>query len=136
MLQYPLEDLKVLHFSRVLAGPFAGRLLADLGADVVKIEPPEGDITRYWGKDIAGLSGYFHQQNAGKRNLCVDLTAKGAVDLINKLVGQADILIENYRPDVMPRLGIGYEQLANVNPAIIILSISGFGHGGPDALGS
>ena len=132
-MQYPLEDLRVLDFSRVLAGPFAGRLLCDLGADVVKVEPPEGDITRYWGKDIGGLSGYFYQQNAGKRNICIDLAAEGAVSLVNQLVKQADLLIENYRPEVMPRLGIGYEQLAQVNPAIIMLSISGFGHGGPES---
>ena len=107
-MSYPLEGLKVLDFSRVLAGPFAGRMLSDLGADVVKIEPPDGDVTRYWGREIANIPGYFHQQNAGKRNICIDLRAEGAVDLVNQLVTNADILIENYRPDVMPRLGIGY----------------------------
>ena len=77
-MEYPLKDLKVLDFSRVLAGPFAGRLLSDLGADVVKIEPPEGDITRYWGRSIADIPGYYHQQNAGKRNICVDLQTENA----------------------------------------------------------
>ena len=66
---YPLDGIKVLDFSRVLAGPFAARMLSDLGAEVVKIEPPDGDITRYWGKEVAGQSGYFHQQNAGKKNM-------------------------------------------------------------------
>ena len=132
-MQYPLDGLKILDFSRVLAGPFAGRMLSDLGADVVKVEPPDGDMTRYWGKDIAGLPGYYHQQNAGKRNICIDLRAKGADSLVKRLATRADIVIENYRPDVMGRLGIGYEQLSGVNPAIIMLSISGFGQGGPES---
>lgn len=131
-MQYPLEDLKVLDFSRVLAGPYAGRMLSDLGADVIKIEPPDGDVTRYWGLDIANLPGYFHQQNVGKRNVCIDLRADSARDLVLALVREADILIENYRPDVMPRLGLGYEDLTVVNPALIMLSISGFGHKGPE----
>ncbi|MDB4036276.1 CoA transferase [Pseudomonadales bacterium] len=99
-MQFPLEGLKVLDFSRVLAGPFAGRMLSDLGADVVKIEPPEGDVTRFWGKVIAHLPGYYHQQNAGKRNICIDLRHPDAKALVNALVAEADILIENYRPDV------------------------------------
>ena len=66
---YPLAGLKVLDFSRVLAGPFAGRMLCDLGADVVKVEPPDGDVTRFWGKVVGGVPGYYHQQNAGKRNI-------------------------------------------------------------------
>ncbi len=131
-MEYPLAGLKVLDFSRVLAGPFAGRMLSDLGADVVKVEPPEGDVTRYWGKVIANVPGYYHQQNAGKRNICVDLRAPGAVALIEQLVAEADILIENYRPDVMSRLGIGYDRLQVVNPRLIMLSISGFGHHGPE----
>lgn len=130
---YPLHGLKVLDFSRVLAGPFAGRMLSDLGADVVKVEPPDGDVTRLWGRRIAGLPGYYHQQNAGKRNISMDLRAPGAVDLVKSLVAEADILIENYRPDVMPRLGLGYETLQAVNPGLIMLSISGFGQGGPES---
>ncbi len=132
-MTYPLEGLKVLDFSRVLAGPFAGRMLSDLGADVVKIEPPDGDVTRYWGKNIANIPGYYHQQNAGKRNICIDLRAEGADRLVKQLVAEADILIENYRPDVMPRLGVGYDDLQKVNPALIMLSISGFGKDGPES---
>ena len=131
--EYPLAGLKVLDFSRVLAGPFAGRMLADLGADVVKVEPPDGDVTRLWGKVVGGLPGYYHQQNAGKRNICVDLRAAGAREMVLELVSRADILIENYRPDVLPRLGLGYDTLAAVNPRLIMLSISGFGHGGPES---
>lgn len=132
-MSYPLEGLKVLDFSRVLAGPFAARMLSDLGADVVKIEPPEGDVTRFWGKEIANIPGYYHQQNAGKRNICIDLRAQGSVDLVNELVLEADILIENYRPDVMPRLGIGFEDLKQINPRLVMLSITGFGHNGPES---
>jgi len=132
-MEYPLSDLKVLDFSRVLAGPFAGRMLSDLGADVVKIEPPDGDVTRYWGREIANIPGYFHQQNAGKRNICLDLRAEGAADLVKRMVREADILIENYRPDVMGRLGIGYDELKAVNEKLIMLSISGFGHNGPES---
>lgn len=132
-LGYPLEGLKVLDFSRVLAGPFAGRMLCDLGADVVKVEPPDGDVTRLWGAVVGDIPGYYHQQNAGKRNICIDLRAEGARDLVMRLVREADILIENYRPDVMPRLGLGYAALAEVNPALIMLSISGFGHNSPES---
>lgn len=130
---YPLDGLKVLDFSRVLAGPFAGRMLSDLGAEVVKIEPPEGDSSRLWGKMTAGISGYFNMINAGKRGIAIDLRAEGAKDLVLSLVKQADIVLENFRPDVMPRLGIGYETLAKANPKLIMLSISGFGQGGPES---
>jgi len=131
--EHPLGHLKVLDFSRVLAGPFAGRMLADLGADVAKVEPPDGDVTRLWGRVTAGLPGYYHQQNAGKRNLSIDLRADGARDLVFALVREVDILIENYRPDVMPRLGLGFEVLKEINPRLIMLSISGFGQGGPES---
>ena len=131
--QFPLGGLKVLDFSRVLAGPFAGRMLSDLGADVVKVEPPDGDVTRLWGHVVGGLPGYYHQQNAGKRNICVDLRNVGAKALVLELVAEADILIENYRPDVMPRLGLGYDELSRANPRLIMLSISGFGQGGPES---
>ena len=132
-LNYPLAGLKVLDFSRVLAGPFAGRMLSDLGADVVKVEPPDGDVTRLWGRVIGGVPGYYHQQNAGKRDISIDLRHPGAKDLVFDLVRQADILIENYRPDVMPRLGLGYPSLSAVNPRLIMLSISGFGANGPES---
>jgi crotonobetainyl-CoA:carnitine CoA-transferase CaiB-like acyl-CoA transferase len=130
---YPLQGLKILDFSRVLAGPFAGRMLADLGADVVKIEPPDGDATRLWGKIVGGVSGYYSMVNAGKRNISIDLRTEGARDLVFSLSRKADAVIENFRPDVMDRLGIGYEQLSAVNPKLIMLSISGFGRNGPES---
>ena len=131
--RYPLSDLKVLDFSRVLAGPFAGRMLCDLGADVIKIEPPEGDVTRFWGKEVANIPGYYHQQNIGKRNICLNLRKPEAVTLVKRLVETTDIVIENYRPDVMDRLELGYKALKKANPRIIMLSISGFGREGPES---
>ncbi len=132
-MSMPLDGLKVLDLSRVLAGPFAGRMLSDLGADVVKLEPPGGDLTRLWGRKIAGLSGYYVQQNAGKRNICVDLKTPQGLALARQLAGAADILIENFRPGVMDRLGLGFDTLAAANPALIMLSISGFGAEGPES---
>lgn len=126
----PLAGLRILDFSRVVAGPFATRMLADLGADVVKVEPPEGDLTRLWGKRTAGLTGFYTQQNAGKRNICVDMKAPGARQLLLDMATRADIIVENYRPGVMERLGLAYDDFAAVNPAVIMLSISGFGQTG------
>ena len=126
-VSYPLAGLKVLDFSRVVAGPFATRMLADLGADVVKVEPPDGDLLRTWGDKTDGLSGYFNQQNAGKRDICVDLKADGASALLLDLVKDADMVIENYRPGVMEKFGLGYDACFQANPTIIYLSISGFG---------
>ncbi len=126
----PLAGLRVLDFSRVVAGPFATRMLADLGADVVKVEPPDGDLTRLWGAKTAGLSGFYTQQNAGKRNVCVDLKADGAAELLLEMATVADIVVENYRPGVMARLGLDYPRITAVNPAVIMLSISGFGQDG------
>lgn len=132
-MQYPLEGIKVLDFSRVVAGPFAGRLLSDLGADVVKVEPPDGDGTRIHGKKVLGISGMFNQQNAGKRNICLDLREPDAVELVKELAAVADIVVENYRPDVMARLGIDFATLRATNPKLIMLSISGFGHDSPES---
>ena len=132
-MSYPLQGLKVLDMSRVLAGPLAGRLLSDLGADVVKIEPPAGDITRLWGAQIGGIAGYFNQQNVGKRDICIDLSAEGGAELVKALVKEADILVENFRPSVMPRFGLDYSTLKSINPRLVMLSISGFGSNGPES---
>ena len=131
--QRPLAGLRVIDMSRVLAGPFVGRLLADLGAEVVKIEPPEGDVTRKWGAQVADLSGYYTQQNVGKRNLCVDLRADGGPALVERLAAQADILVENFRPGVMARFGLDWPRLQKINPRLLMVSISGFGQDGPEA---
>ena len=132
-LQYPLADLKVLDLTRVMAGPYAGRLLSDLGADVVKLEPPEGDITRIWGQQRHGLSGFYTQQNAGKRNLCVDLKTAEGPALVRRLARCADLVLENFRPGVMERMGLSYDRLAADNPGLIMLSVTGFGQQSAEA---
>ncbi len=125
--------MRVLDLSRVLAGPFAGRMLADLGADVVKVEPPEGDITRGWGQQRHGLGGYYVQQNVGKRAVCVDLGAPGGSELVLQLAARADVLVENFRPHVMAQHGLGWERLHALNPRLVMLSISGFGAVSPES---
>jgi CoA:oxalate CoA-transferase len=130
---YPLHDVRVLDLSRVLAGPLAGRILADLGADVVKVEPPEGDITRLWGKVVNGLSGYYTQQNTGKRNVSVDLDVAGGPELVADLAAAADVVVENFRPGVLRRFDLDWEHLSARNPRLVMLSISGFGEEGPES---
>ena len=125
--------MRVLDLSRVLAGPFAGRMLADLGAEVVKVEPPEGDITRGWGQLRNGLGGYYVQQNVGKRAVCLDLGAPGGSELVLQLAARADVLIENFRPHVMAQHGLGWERLQALNPRLVMLSISGFGAVSPES---
>lgn len=129
----PLAGLRVLDMSRVLAGPYVGRMLADLGAEVVKVEPPEGDVTRNWGRKRHGLSGYFTQQNVGKRNVCIDLRAPGGAALVARLAASADVLVENFRPGVLDQFGLGWGALSRANPRLVMLSISGFGQEGPES---
>ncbi len=131
-MNYPLNGLKVLDFSRVLAGPYATRLLSDLGADVLKVEPPEGDVTRTFGHKVGEQSGFYVQQNVGKRNICIDLRADGARELILKLAEKADVVLENFRPGVMEKYGIGWKDLNAINPKLVMVSISGFGQEGPE----
>jgi CoA:oxalate CoA-transferase len=133
LAEYPLEGVRVLDLSRVVSGPFAGRMLADLGADVVKLEPPEGDLARIWGQSRHGLSGFYTQQNAGKRNVCIDLKHPEGADVARQLAAYADVVIENFRPGVMDRLGLGWGALHEINPRLVLLSISGFGQTGPAA---
>ncbi len=132
-LRSPLSGVRVLDMTRVVSGPVVGRALSDLGADVVKLEPPSGDVTRLWGEERAGIAGFFLQQNAGKRNVCVDLKAPGAVELVCDLAAVADVLVENFRPGVLDRLGITWDALSARNPRLVMASISGFGQDGPHA---
>jgi CoA:oxalate CoA-transferase len=123
----------VLDMSQAISGPYAGRILSDLGADVVRVEGPRTDVTDLFGAVIGGRAGMFAQMNAGKRNIGIDLAAADATDLIRELATRADVLIENFRPGVMDRLGLGYDRLAASNPGLIMVSVSGFGTTGPDA---
>jgi CoA:oxalate CoA-transferase len=128
-----LPAWRVVDMSQAISGPYAGRILADLGADVVRVEGPRTDVTDLFGVITDGRAGMFAQMNAGKRNVGIDLAAAGGADLVRDLAARADVLIENFRPGVMDRLGLGYERLAAGNPRLIMLSVSGFGATGPDA---
>jgi len=125
----PLDGIVVLDFSRVLAGPHCGRALADLGARVIKIEPPAGDLTRFCYPRRNSISSYFAQQNTGKDNISLDLTKPEATDIILGLVEHADVVIENFRPGVMKRLGLDYERLAAIRPELVYASSNGYGTG-------
>jgi CoA:oxalate CoA-transferase len=129
----PLAGIRVLDFSIMLAGPYCARLLADVGADVIKIEPPEGDDMRLRTPLRDGNSTYFGQLNAGKRSLALDLKSAEAIKLVHQLVAETDVVVENFRPGVMDRLGLGYEALRQINPRLIFCSISGYGQTGPAA---
>ncbi|MBV8806132.1 MAG: CoA transferase [Sinobacteraceae bacterium] len=128
----PLRGIRVLDFTRVLAGPSAALALADLGAEVLKIEPPgTGDETRLFPPFRDNVSHYFLSVNRGKKSIVVDLKTEAGVALVADLAAHCDVLIENYRPGVMDRLGLGYAALSAVNPRLIYCAISGFGMTGP-----
>ena len=128
----PLDGLLVVDFSRVLAGPFATMMLADLGARVIKVERPgTGDDSRSYGPFVAGESLYFARVNRGKESVVLDLGDEGDLELVRELVRRADVLVENFRPGVMARRGLGPEDCLALNPDLVYCSISGFGHSGP-----
>lgn len=128
----PLQGVRVLDFTRVLAGPSAALALADLGAEVIKIEPPgSGDETRSFPPFRNGESHYYLAINRGKKSIVVDLKTEAGIALVKDLAAKCDILIENYRPGVMDRLCLGYATMAAINPRLIYCSISGFGQDGP-----
>ena len=130
----PLEGIKVLDLTRVLAGPYATMILSDLGADVIKIEQPEiGDESRNFGPFKNGFSLYFMSVNRGKRSITLDLKTDRGKDIFKQLVKQSDILVENFRPGTMKKLGLDYEILAAEHPALIYAACSGFGQTGPFA---
>jgi crotonobetainyl-CoA:carnitine CoA-transferase CaiB-like acyl-CoA transferase len=129
----PLAGVRVLDFSIMVAGPYCARLLADVGAEVIKIEPPEGDDMRLRTPLREGHSTYFGQLNAGKRSLALDLKNADAIKLVHRMVAETDIVVENFRPGVMDRLGLGYDALCEINPRLIYCSISGYGQTGPAA---
>ncbi len=129
--QRPLQGIRVLDFTRVLSGPHATRMLSDLGAEVIKVEPPMGDMTRFAMPRVNSLSSYFIQQNVGKKNISLDMTKPQAVELLKKLVSHCDVVIENFRPGVMRKMGLDYEALSHLNPRLIYTSITGYGATGP-----
>ncbi len=134
----PLDDIVVVDLSRALAGPHCGMMLADMGARVIKVENPDGgDDTRGWGPPFVGpddqpVSTYFLSCNRNKESVTLDLKSDHGRETLARLVGRADVLIENFRPGVLDRLGFDVERLHELNPRLVVLSISGFGHDGPE----
>ncbi|HEY3187105.1 MAG TPA: CoA transferase, partial [Solirubrobacteraceae bacterium] len=128
-----LAGLRVLDLTTTIAGPHCTRLLADLGASVVKIEAPDGDMMRTRPPLRNGASSHFGQLNAGKRSVVLDLKQPAAVEIVTRLVRRADVLVENFRPGVMTRLGLGYASLAAIRPELVYCAISGYGQTGPSA---
>ncbi|MDG2111073.1 MAG: CoA transferase [Actinomycetota bacterium] len=127
-----LNGVKVVDFSQFIAGPAAGRLMAEMGADVIKLElPPDGDQGRGFPVHRDGASAYYNQWNLGKRSLCVDVRDPRGLALVKELVGQADVLIENFSPGVVGRLGLGWDVVSVINPNLVMCSISAFGQSGP-----
>ncbi len=130
----PLSGIKVIDFSVMISGPLAAMQLADQGAEVIKVESPGlGDIMRYLGSQKNGMTGIFANNNRGKRSIVVDLKHTEGVDLVRSLVADADVVIQNFRPGAMARLGLGYDDLSELNPELIYASISGYGQSGPNS---
>ena len=132
----PLAGVKVLELARVLAGPFAGQILADLGADVIKVESPEGDNTRIWGPpwiehDGERTAAYYHACNRGKRSLVADFRDAGDLARVKSLAAEADVVLENFKPGALGKFGLNYESLSASSPALVYCSITGFGQTGP-----
>src|SRR5436190_21198308 len=128
-----LDGLRVLDFTTTIAGPHCARMLADLGAEVIKIEAPEGDMMRTRPPLRNGASTSFGQLNAGKKSIALDLKSADGVEAARRLVATADVLVENFRPGVMRRFGLDYEALRPIKPDLIYCAISGYGQTGPSA---
>lgn len=136
MTDAPLKGVKVLELARILAGPWAGQTLSDLGASVVKVESPEGDDTRRWGppfvtRDEDVSASYFHSCNRGKQSVTVDFRTPEGQEIVRKLVAQSDVLIENFKFGGLKKYGLDYDSLKELNPRLIYCSITGFGQTGP-----
>lgn len=127
----PLHGVKIVEAASVITGPWATSLLADQGASVIKIEAPQGDIMRASGHLRAGLGSWFVNLNRGKRSIAIDLRAEGGLEIAHALIAEADVFVENWRPGVAARLGLGYDDLIAVNADIIHASVTGFGETGP-----
>tara|TARA_Y100000389_G_scaffold116894_1_gene114093 strand:+ start:320 stop:1492 length:1173 start_codon:yes stop_codon:yes gene_type:complete len=127
----PYQGLKVIDFSQGVAGPYCGMLLAQHGAEVIKVEPKDGDWARNLGQEYGQHSAFSVTANLGKKSFVIDLKNKNSQPILDKIISNCDIFIEGFRPGVIERLGYGYERLKNINPKLIYLSISGFGQKGP-----
>src|SRR5436305_11361098 len=130
MMPGALERIRVLDFTTTIAGPHCTRLLADLGAEVIKIETPEGDMMRTRPPLRNGASTSFGQLNTGKKSVVLDLKRPEAIDVVRRLVGTADVLVENFRPGVMRRFGIDYKALRELKSDLVYCAISGYGQTG------
>ncbi|PKN80498.1 MAG: carnitine dehydratase [Candidatus Cloacimonetes bacterium HGW-Cloacimonetes-1] len=131
-MQKPLENIRVLDLTRVLAGPFCTMIMADLGAEIIKVEiPGSGDDSRAFGPFINKRSLYFLSINRGKKSISLNLKSQKGKDILRDLVKECDVIVENYRPGTMEKLGLGYEALKEINPRLIYAASSGFGHSGP-----
>ena len=129
----PLANVRILDFTRVLAGPYCTALLADVGAEIIKVEPPAGDDYRHIGPFIDGESILFQAVNRGKRSIVLDLTKPADQSIALDLAAGADVVVENFRPGVADKLGVGFETLSAANPRLVYASVSGFGQTGPQA---
>ncbi len=133
----PLRGVRVLELARILAGPWAGQVLSDLGADVIKVESPDGDDTRKWGPpfientDGSADAAYFHSTNRGKRSIVVDLSGTEGQERVRRLAADADVLVENFKVGGLAKFGLDYQSLAALNPRLVYCSITGFGQDGP-----
>ena len=127
----PLSGLRVLEIGHFVAAPFCTRLLADLGADVIKIEPPAGDPVRQWGKQVNGVAPWWSLHARNKRCITLNLKNKKAIDIVLRLVAECDALVENFRPGQLAKMGLGHEVLRQARPDLVIAHISGFGQDGP-----
>lgn len=131
-MHYPLEDIKVLDFTRVLAGPYCTMTLADEGAEVIKVESPgTGDDSRAFGPYIGNESAYFMSINRNKESITLNLKHEKAKEIVKELVKKVDVVVENFKPGTMEKLGLGYDVLKEINPRLIYAATSGFGHTGP-----
>jgi crotonobetainyl-CoA:carnitine CoA-transferase CaiB-like acyl-CoA transferase len=129
----PLHGIRVLDLTSMISGPMAAMILADQGADVIKIEPPDGDLMRHFGVLHEGMSSSFLSNNHGKRSLAIDIKAPAGLEIVRRLVATADVLLQNFRPGAIERMGLGEETVRTIRPDIVFVSISGFGERGPYA---
>ncbi len=129
----PLDGIRVLDLTSMISGPMAAMILADQGADVIKIEPPDGDLMRHFGALHKGMSSSFLSNNHGKRSLAVDLKAPAGLEIVRRLAATADVLLQNFRPGAIERMGLGEATVRAIKPDIVFVSISGFGERGPYA---